>query len=101
MRSEAFSFVGYEGAAIYYERTARDPVAAHRVLGEAIGRMRHLEGMDTRSKRLERRKASLLKRFGPSIRAGRELRPGSHSGSPGTRVNSSTMKSFSDPYSNP
>lgn len=66
MRSETFSFVGYEGAAIYYERTAQDPAAAHRVLDEAIGRMRHLEGMDTRSNQLEKRKARLLRRFGVS-----------------------------------
>jgi uncharacterized protein YprB with RNaseH-like and TPR domain len=36
MRYEGFSMVGYEGAAIYYERVARDYDAALQVLAEAL-----------------------------------------------------------------
>ena len=38
MRHPEFSMVGYEGAAIYFERVARDYEAALRVLDEALPR---------------------------------------------------------------
>ena len=58
-REAAFSLVGYEGAAIYYERRKRDIDAACGVITEGIGRILGVEGMERRLARLEDRKTRL------------------------------------------
>ncbi len=51
-----FSFIGYEGAALYYEYRGRDLEAASRLLDEALVRSRDLSWMSSRRSRLQVRK---------------------------------------------
>jgi hypothetical protein len=58
-RAATFSFPGYEGAALCYERRSRDFEAACGILDEGIGRIRGVEGMERRLARLEERRDRL------------------------------------------
>lgn len=61
-RSE-FSFIGYEGAALYYEYRGRDLEAASNVLDQALNRTEGLSWMDRRRASLQARKERIERKF--------------------------------------
>lgn len=68
IREQAFSFVGYEGAALCYEKYEGDIDSACQVLDEGIGRIRAIRGMEARLARLESRRLRLGQKQRDSIR---------------------------------
>lgn len=64
IEERSFSLAGYEGAAMFLEREARDIDEACRLLDEGIGRIDGVGGMEARLRRLEARKARLQAKRG-------------------------------------
>ena len=65
MAQAEFSLIGYEGAAILFERRARDLEATLKVLDEALARMGGLPRMERRRARVQARRGRVERRLAP------------------------------------
>ena len=73
-RSE-FSFIGYEGAALYYEYRSRDLEAASKVLDQALVRTEGLSRMDRRRASLQARKERIERKLQKASRVEEAQKP--------------------------